>query len=46
MFDFETVIIGAGVLGLAIARELARRGQEVLVLDQEIFWYGDTFAQQ
>lgn len=35
MFDFETVIIGAGVIGLALARELAKVGQEVLVLDKE-----------
>ena len=32
--DVETVVIGAGVVGLAIARELALRGQEVMVLEQ------------
>lgn len=33
-YDIETVIIGAGVIGLAIARELARSGQDVLVLEK------------
>ena len=29
----DTVVIGAGVVGLAIARELAQRGSEVMVLE-------------
>jgi len=29
----DTIVIGAGVVGLAIARELARKGREVIVLD-------------
>ncbi|KAA1176441.1 NAD(P)/FAD-dependent oxidoreductase [Marinobacter salinexigens] len=29
----QTVVIGAGVVGLAVARTLAQRGQEVLVLE-------------
>ena len=29
----ETLVVGAGVIGLAIAREFARAGQEVLVID-------------
>jgi L-2-hydroxyglutarate oxidase LhgO len=32
--DVQTIVIGAGVVGLAIARELAVRGQEVLVVEQ------------
>ena len=32
--DIETVVIGAGVVGLAIARRLAMAGQEVMVLEQ------------
>ena len=32
--DVETVVIGAGVVGLAIARALAGAGQEVLVLER------------
>ncbi len=30
----ETLVIGAGVIGLAVARQLAVAGQEVLVIDQ------------
>ena len=33
MDKFDCVVIGAGVVGLAIARELALRGREVLVLE-------------
>jgi len=33
--DIETVVVGAGVVGLAIARELAMAGHEVLVLEEE-----------
>ncbi len=32
--QIDTVVIGAGVVGLAIARELAMAGQEVIVLEQ------------
>lgn len=35
MYDFCSVIIGAGVVGLAIARDLSQRGQAVLVVDKE-----------
>ncbi len=31
----DTVIIGAGVVGLAIARALSRSGREVLILEAE-----------
>jgi len=34
MADVETVVVGAGVVGLAIAAALARRGQEVVVLER------------
>jgi len=33
--DVECIVIGAGVVGLAVARELAGRGVEVLLLDAE-----------
>src|SRR5690606_13894848 len=33
--DIECLVIGAGVVGLAIARELACAGAEVLVLEAE-----------
>lgn len=32
--DIQTVVIGAGVIGLAIARTLAEAGQEVMVLER------------
>ncbi|MFV8570430.1 NAD(P)/FAD-dependent oxidoreductase [Marinobacter sp. SBS5] len=32
-YKVQTVVIGAGVVGLAVARELARSGREVLVLE-------------
>lgn len=32
--DIQTIIVGAGVVGLAVARELSGAGQEVLVLEQ------------
>jgi L-2-hydroxyglutarate oxidase LhgO len=35
MDEIECVVIGAGVVGLAIARALARNGREVLILEQE-----------
>lgn len=35
MWKVEAVIVGAGVVGLAIARALALRGLEVLVLEKE-----------
>lgn len=35
MEQVETVVVGAGVVGLAIAQELARAGREVLILEAE-----------
>jgi len=32
--DFETLVVGAGVVGLAIGRALAERGQEVMVVER------------
>ena len=34
MHDVECVVVGAGVVGLAVARALALAGREVMVLDQ------------
>jgi len=34
-FRVETVVIGAGVVGLAIANELSRKNKEVLILETE-----------
>lgn len=36
MSDFcETIVIGAGVVGLAIARKLSQQGQEVIIIEGE-----------
>lgn len=35
MTDPDTVIVGGGILGLAVGRELTERGQRVLVLEKE-----------
>jgi L-2-hydroxyglutarate oxidase LhgO len=35
MNEVDAVVIGAGVVGLAIARQLARQGREVLILEAE-----------
>ncbi|MCD6734901.1 MAG: FAD-binding oxidoreductase, partial [Burkholderiaceae bacterium] len=35
METVQTVVIGAGVVGLAIARELALAGREVVILERE-----------
>jgi L-2-hydroxyglutarate oxidase LhgO len=35
MDTVQTVVIGAGVVGLAVARELARSGREVVILEKE-----------
>ncbi len=32
--DVETIVVGAGVVGLAIARALALKGQDVLIVEQ------------
>ncbi|WP_321389838.1 NAD(P)/FAD-dependent oxidoreductase [Emcibacter sp.] len=35
MDQVETIVVGAGVVGLACARALARQGQEVIILERE-----------
>ena len=35
MEQVDCVVVGAGVVGLAIARTLARQGREVIVLERE-----------
>src|SRR5580700_6552647 len=41
----ECVVIGAGVVGLAVARALARGGREVLVLEKER-WVGSETSSR
>ena len=33
--DVDVIIIGAGVIGLAIAREISQNGHSVLILEKE-----------
>ena len=35
-FDTDLVVIGAGVIGLAVARAAAMSGREVIVLEAEV----------
>ncbi len=44
-YDTETIIIGAGVIGLAIARELTLHGQDVLVLEKNTQFGEETSSR-
>jgi L-2-hydroxyglutarate oxidase LhgO len=43
--DVECVVIGAGIVGLAVARALAQRGLDVLVLEKER-WIGSETSSR
>ncbi len=45
MDKVECIVIGAGVVGLAIAAELARHGREVVVLEQHEIVGGETSSR-
>ncbi|MCX2721940.1 NAD(P)/FAD-dependent oxidoreductase [Roseibium salinum] len=45
MHDIETVVVGAGVIGLACARALALTGREVMVLEQHGLIGSETSAR-
>ncbi|MCV0427764.1 MAG: NAD(P)/FAD-dependent oxidoreductase [Roseibium sp.] len=45
MHDIETLVIGAGVVGLACARALALAGREVMVLEQHDLIGSETSAR-
>jgi len=45
LHDIETLIIGAGVVGLAVARSLAMAGHEVMVLEQHAIIGSETSAR-
>ncbi|HHZ85292.1 MAG TPA: FAD-dependent oxidoreductase, partial [Gammaproteobacteria bacterium] len=34
MLKTDTVVIGAGIVGLSIAKEISRKGHEVVILEQ------------
>jgi L-2-hydroxyglutarate oxidase LhgO len=43
--DVETIVVGAGVVGLAVARALARAGHEVMVLEQHALIGSETSSR-
>ncbi len=43
--DVETVVVGAGVVGLAIAAELASAGQDVLILEKNHLFGHETSSR-
>ncbi|WP_299473720.1 NAD(P)/FAD-dependent oxidoreductase [uncultured Roseibium sp.] len=45
MHDIETLVIGAGVIGLAIGRALAMRGRDVMVLERHGLIGSETSAR-
>lgn len=45
MKDFDTVVIGAGVVGLAVAREISRRGQSVIILERSDLIASETSSR-
>ena len=45
LHDVETLIVGAGVVGLAVARHLALAGQDVLVIEQHDIIGSETSAR-
>jgi glycine/D-amino acid oxidase-like deaminating enzyme len=40
----DVIVIGAGIVGCAVARELARRGASVAILDERTVGLGATQA--
>ena len=43
--DVHTVIVGAGVIGLAVANQLASEGNDVLILEQKHLFGSETSAR-
>ena len=39
---YDTVVIGGGILGAGVARELARRGHATLLVERRDFAWGTT----
>ncbi|WP_018632784.1 NAD(P)/FAD-dependent oxidoreductase [Neomegalonema perideroedes] len=44
-YEVGTAVIGAGVVGLAVAAELARRGREVWILERGARWGAETSSR-
>ena len=39
MAQYDTIVVGAGIVGSATAYSLARRGRSTLMLDQVGYWH-------
>jgi len=44
-FEADAVVAGAGVVGLAVARSLAMAGRDVLILEKNAYFGGETSAR-
>jgi L-2-hydroxyglutarate oxidase LhgO len=45
MFDVDAIVVGAGIVGLAVGRSLARRGRAVIVLERNARFGEETSAR-
>ncbi len=45
LYSFDAVIVGAGVIGLCVARELAMQGQKVLIVEKRRTIFGETSSR-
>ena len=45
MFDFENVILGSGVVGLALLENLRRVDWNFYYREGTIFWHGNFFTE-
>ena len=43
-YEWDAVVVGAGIIGLAVGRELARRGQRTAIVDERMVAAGATQA--
>lgn len=43
--DFDTIVIGAGVIGLAVARAIAMTGQSVLIVERSAHFGSETSSR-
>jgi glycine oxidase len=43
-YEWDAVVVGAGIIGLAVGRELARRGQRTAIIDERMVASGATQA--
>lgn len=44
MMSYDVIVIGAGVVGSAVARELSRYQLKAAVLEKDWMWHAETAA--